>query len=226
MNDSNVLLSGSPSRREPWNKGKLPGAKPPLRPGHVWSIRTKLQLDGRTRDLALFNVAIDSKLRGCDVVAIRVDDVAPNGYALDRATVRQRKTGDIPTELSPRGENPRRWRGEFTFGKLFELVGNFVNASLNASLVFFAAWRTGCARSADGLVADFYRQGALVSNDIAQMDKSQRWLILDALDHVAGWGPKGPRRIGFAKAVLHRMRTGVIAAKLDENLSVATDHRN
>jgi integrase len=92
-NDSNVPLSGSPSRREPWNKGKLPGAKPPLRPGHVWSIRTKLQLDGRTRDLALFNIAIDSKLRGCDVVAIRVDDVAPNGYALDRATVRQRKTG-------------------------------------------------------------------------------------------------------------------------------------
>ena len=93
MNHSNVPLPGSPSRREPWNKGKLPGAKPPLRPGHVWSIRTKLQLDGRTRDLALFNVAIDSKLRGCDVVAIRVDDVAPNGYALDRATVRQRKTG-------------------------------------------------------------------------------------------------------------------------------------
>jgi integrase len=59
----------------------------------VWSIRTKLQVEGRTRDLALFNLAIDSKLRGYDVVAIRVDDVAPNGYVLDRATVRQRKTG-------------------------------------------------------------------------------------------------------------------------------------
>ena len=93
MNDNSVPPSESSSRRVPWNKGKLPGAKPPLRPSHVWSIRTKLQLDGRTRDLALFNVAIDSKLRGCDVVAIRVDDVAPNGYALDRATVRQRKTG-------------------------------------------------------------------------------------------------------------------------------------
>jgi integrase len=43
--------------------------------------------------LALFNLAIDSKLRGCDLVALRVDDVAPNGYAVDRATVRQRKTG-------------------------------------------------------------------------------------------------------------------------------------
>ena len=75
------------------NKGKIVGAKPPLRPKHVWSIRTKLQVDGRTRDLALFNIAIDSKLRGCDVVALKVDDLAPSGYASDRASVRQKKTG-------------------------------------------------------------------------------------------------------------------------------------
>ena len=81
------------SRREPWNKGKLIGAKPPLRPKHVWSIRTKLQIAGRTRDLAMFNLAIDSKLRGCDVVSLRVEDVAPHGHAVDRATVRQKKTG-------------------------------------------------------------------------------------------------------------------------------------
>jgi integrase len=79
--------------RVPWNKGKLVGAKPPLRPKHVWSIRTKLQLDGCMRDLALFNLAIDSKLRGCDVVALKVEDIAPSGYATERATVRQRKTG-------------------------------------------------------------------------------------------------------------------------------------
>src|SRR5271154_2156847 len=77
----------------PWNKGKLAGAKPPLRPKHVWSIRAKLQLEGRMRDLAMFNLAIDSKLRGCDVVALKVEDVAPNGYSVDRATVRQKKTG-------------------------------------------------------------------------------------------------------------------------------------
>ena len=77
--------------RTPWNKGKLVGAKPPLRPSHVWSIRTKLQIEGRKRDLALFNLAIDSKLRGCDVVAVRVDDVAPSGYSMDRATIRQKK---------------------------------------------------------------------------------------------------------------------------------------
>jgi integrase len=52
-----------------------------------------LQNDPQVRDLALFNLAIDSKLRGCDVVAVKVDDIAPNGYAADRATVRQRKTG-------------------------------------------------------------------------------------------------------------------------------------
>src|SRR5450759_199500 len=88
-------------RRVPWNKGKLTGAKPPLRPKHVWSIRTKLQIDGRIRDLAMFDLAIDSKLRGCDVVAMRVEDVAAGGYTADRATVRQRKTGrPVRFELS------------------------------------------------------------------------------------------------------------------------------
>ena len=69
------------------------GQKPPLRQNHVWAIRTHLQLVGRPRDLALFNLALDSKLRGCDIVSIRVDDIAPHGYALDRATIRQKKTG-------------------------------------------------------------------------------------------------------------------------------------
>lgn len=60
---------------------------------HVWSIRTKLQIEGKKRDLALFNLTIDSKLRGCDVVAVRIDDVAPSGHSLDRGTIRQKKTG-------------------------------------------------------------------------------------------------------------------------------------
>ena len=85
--------SDNVSKHVPWNKGKIVGAKPPLRPKHVWSIRTKLQVEGRTRDLALFNAAIDSKLRGCDVVALKVDDIAPSGYTADRASVRQKKTG-------------------------------------------------------------------------------------------------------------------------------------
>ena len=86
-------LTSAPSRRRPWNKGKFIGTNPPLQPRHVWAIRTRLQLAGRTRDLALFNLGIDSKLRGCDVVSLMVEDVAPHGYAIDRATVRQRKTG-------------------------------------------------------------------------------------------------------------------------------------
>ena len=77
----------------PWNKGRLTGQKRPLKPKDVWAIRVRLQLQQRARDLALFNLAIDSKLRGCDVVAVKVEDVAPNGYAIDRATVRQKKTG-------------------------------------------------------------------------------------------------------------------------------------
>src|SRR5215467_965425 len=92
MPDNENLLSNARHRR-PWNKGKLIGAKPPLLPKHVWTIRTRLLLEGRTRDLAMFNLAIDSKLRGCDVVALKVEDVAPNGYAIGRATVRQKKTG-------------------------------------------------------------------------------------------------------------------------------------
>ncbi len=80
-------------RHAPWNKGKLTGAKPPLRPRHGWAIRSRLLIEGRTRDLALFNLAIDSKLRGCDLVALRVGDVAPNGYAVDRVMVQQQKTG-------------------------------------------------------------------------------------------------------------------------------------
>ena len=92
MPDNETRLLKDPTRA-PWNKGKLIGAKPPLRPRHVWSIRTRLMVERRTRELAMFNLAIDSKLRGCDLMALKVEDVAPNGYTIDRATVRQRKTG-------------------------------------------------------------------------------------------------------------------------------------
>ena len=90
-----------------WNSGKLIGPKPPLQAMRVWAICTHLQLAGQSRDLALFNLAIDSKLRGCDVVAIKVADTAPHGYALDRATVRQRKTSSsAPRSASVRAVSP------------------------------------------------------------------------------------------------------------------------
>jgi integrase len=77
----------------PWNKDRLIGQKRPLRPKEVWAIRVRLQLEQRRRDLALFNLAIDSKLRGCDLVRIRVNDVCIGGQVRDRTTVIQRKTG-------------------------------------------------------------------------------------------------------------------------------------
>ncbi len=77
----------------PWNKGQVTGQKPPLKLKEIYAIRIRLQLDHRIRDLALFNLAIDSKLRGCDLVALRVKDVAHGGHILARASVIQRKTG-------------------------------------------------------------------------------------------------------------------------------------
>ena len=79
--------------KAPWNKGRLTGQKRPLKPKEVWAIRVRLQLERRRRDLALFNLAIDSKLRGCDLVRLRVSDVCVGGRVQDRATVIQCKTG-------------------------------------------------------------------------------------------------------------------------------------
>lgn len=77
----------------PWNKGKVTGQKPPLKPREVWAIRVRLQISNRVRDLALFNLAIDSKLRGCDLVHLRVEDVMQDDQVRTRALVAQRKTG-------------------------------------------------------------------------------------------------------------------------------------
>ena len=106
-------------RQSPWNKGKLIGSKPLLRTKDVWSIRTKLQVEKRTR-----NLAIDGKLRGCDAVSLRVEDVPPHGMTVDRVTVRQRKTGHpVRLEISEQTREavddcirsaPRR-AGEFLF---------------------------------------------------------------------------------------------------------------
>ena len=80
-------------RAIPWNKGKLLGQKPPLKLKEIWAIRIRLQLDHRARELALFNLAIDSKLRGCDLVGLRVHDVVVQGsHVAARAIVMQKKT--------------------------------------------------------------------------------------------------------------------------------------
>jgi integrase len=86
-------ITGNPRRKISWNRGKLVGPKPPLQTKQVWAIRTKLQVAHQLRDLALFNLAIGSKLRGCDLVSLKVEDIAPHGFAIERAIVRQQKTG-------------------------------------------------------------------------------------------------------------------------------------
>jgi len=87
--DTNTKAKG---RVAPWNKGKLLGQKPPLKLKEIWAIRIRLQLDHRARELALFNLAIDSKLRGCDLVGLRVHDVFHGSQVAARAIVMQKKT--------------------------------------------------------------------------------------------------------------------------------------
>jgi integrase len=123
------------------------GAKPPLKPKHIWGIRQQLKSSSRVRDLALFNCAIDAKLRGCDLVKLRVSDIAPGGVLRQRATVIQQKTGrPVPFEitdptrdalstwLAARGDQPNDWlfpsrsrRGEHISTRQYaRLVGQWV----------------------------------------------------------------------------------------------------
>jgi hypothetical protein len=76
----------------PRNKGIIRGQKPPLKRSEVWAIRVRLQITGRTRDLAMFNMAIDSKLRACDLVPLRVRDIGQGSQVSKRAIIMQQKT--------------------------------------------------------------------------------------------------------------------------------------
>jgi hypothetical protein len=88
-------------QRLAWNTGRIIGPKPSLKPRHIWAIRTRLQHEHRVRDLAMFNLAIDSKLRGCDLVRLRVADVVLGGTVRLRTSIIQQKTGrPVPFELT------------------------------------------------------------------------------------------------------------------------------
>ena len=86
------LQNHVPQEHIPWNKGKLVGQKPPLKLKEIWAIRVRLQLANCIRDLALFNLAIDSKLRSCDLLKLRVKDISHGSTVLRRAMVMQQKT--------------------------------------------------------------------------------------------------------------------------------------
>ncbi|MFC5430785.1 tyrosine-type recombinase/integrase [Paraburkholderia denitrificans] len=85
-------LTNTGRSRVPWNKGRLTGQKPPLKLKEIWAIRVRLQLSFRVRDLAMFNLAIDSKLRACDLTKLRVQDVCHGERVASRATIMQQKT--------------------------------------------------------------------------------------------------------------------------------------
>ena len=78
--------------REPWNKGKIVGQKVPFKLKDIWALRVRLQMENRTRELALFNLGIDSKLRGCDLVSLKVRDISHGDQVASRAVVMQHKT--------------------------------------------------------------------------------------------------------------------------------------
>ena len=100
-----VRLPATTPKRRAWNKGRIIGQKRPLLPKQVWAIRARLELAGYLRDLALFNVAIDSKLRGCDLVRLKVKGLVSSERVRERATVIQSKTGQpVQFELT---ENTR-----------------------------------------------------------------------------------------------------------------------
>ena len=84
--------SGNATRREPWNKGRIVGQKAPFKLKDIWALRVRLQMEGRVKELALFNLGIDSKLRGCDLVGLKVRDVCHGEQVATRASVLQHKT--------------------------------------------------------------------------------------------------------------------------------------
>jgi hypothetical protein len=96
--ESNVIAS----HREPWNKGKIVGQKAPFKVKDVWALRAYLKVDSRIRELALFNLGIDSKLRGCDLVGLKVRDVCHGDQVASRATIVRHKTQrPVQFEITP-----------------------------------------------------------------------------------------------------------------------------
>jgi integrase len=88
--------------REPWNKGKIVGQKAPFKVKDIWALRVRLQMEGKVRELALFNLGIDSKLRGCDLVSLKVRDVCHGDQVASRAIVMQHKTQrPVQFEITP-----------------------------------------------------------------------------------------------------------------------------
>ncbi len=122
MNYNHIEI-GIGRARVPWDKGKLIGQKPPLKLQEVWAVRIRLQIAHRVRDLALFNLAIDSKLRGCDLVHLLVADVAHGERIGSRPTVMKQETGQ-PVRFELTGQTRDALQAWITKARL--TAGDFV----------------------------------------------------------------------------------------------------
>jgi len=129
------LLTLIPIEKEPWNKGKLVGQKPPLKLKEIWSIRIHLQLGHHLRGLALFNLAIDSKLRACDLIKLRVKDISHADCITKRAIILQQKTQTpVQFEITEQTrEALSKWIGHAALGMDNFLFPSRVNQSAHIS---------------------------------------------------------------------------------------------
>ena len=121
--------------RPPWNKSKLVGQKAPFKLKEIWAIRVRLQLSGRRRELALFNMAIDSKLRACDLVKLRVRDVCHGHAVASRTIVLQQKT-QRPVQLEitePTREAVGAWIGDAGLASESSLFPSRLHSSTHLS---------------------------------------------------------------------------------------------
>jgi integrase len=234
------------SHRVPWNKGRLIGQKRPLKPKEVWAIRVRLQLEERRRDLALFNLALDSKLRGCDLVRLLVNDVCVGGRVRDRATVIQRKTGrPVQFEITEQTRAAiRDWvansvpgNGQYLFPSRFHDQPH-ISTRQYARIVHRWVERAGLDSSAYGThsmrrtkAAQIYKKtGNLRAVQLllghTKLESTVRYLgieVDDALSISSKWNSKpnpvgGPASRAAAAAPSRRFRCIGEAARLDGNL--------
>ena len=117
----------------PWNKGKLVGQKLPLKLNKIWAIRIRLQIHDRHRDLVLFNLAVDSKLRACDLLKLRVSDVSNGGRIGSRAMIMQQKTRrPVQFEITSRTrEAISKWIQRANLGSTAYLFPSRINGALH-----------------------------------------------------------------------------------------------
>jgi integrase len=166
------LLPALRSARVPWNKGRIVGQKRPLVPRHVWSIRVRLEIAGNARDLALINMAVDSKLRGCDLVAIRVSDVFAAGHVKVRASIVQRKTGKpVRFEITETTRlSLERWIGDVEMKGLEFLWPSRIHGSPHLSTRQYARIVRGWVTSL-GLEPSAYGTHSMRGTKVAQIYK-------------------------------------------------------